>query len=129
MEFRNISDSLVSFPTQFRMRKKKTKHKVLMSAFFFSVRLLKEKQSAQFHSSKARVYCVRYFWNVLEMLCLRDWGRQGQALFKKLYEKRKMRNSSQDFFFLHPSSSLSLYYSSMNLCAYGLWPFRYRDIF
>ena len=27
-------------------------------------------------------------------------------------------------FFLHPSSSLSLYYSSMNLCAYGLWPFR-----
>ena len=60
-----------------------------MSAFIFSVRLLKEKQSVRCNPSTAGVYCVGYFWNVLEMLCRRDWGRQGQALFKKLYATKK----------------------------------------
>ena len=74
-------------------KKQTNKHKVLISASFFSLRLLKERQSAWFNSSKAGVYCVGYFWNVLEMLCRRDWGRQGQALSKKLYatQKRKIK--------------------------------------
>ena len=60
-----------------------------MSAFIFSVRLLEEKQSVRFNPSTAGVYCVGYFWNVLEMLCRQDWGRQGQALSKNCALQKK----------------------------------------
>ena len=49
-----------------------------------------------------------------------------QALSKKFYatQKRKIKIHLKIIFPPSFFLSLSLYYSSMNLCAYGLWLFR-----